>query len=65
MGKKCGGAQGIFHGQKSLASYSPWSCNELDTAEQLSTHTQGKGDREVSVSRGVWESFGGVKMESL
>ena len=22
-----------FHGQRSLASYSPWDCEELDTAE--------------------------------
>ena len=28
-----------FHGQRSLASYSPWGRKELDTAEQLSTHT--------------------------
>jgi len=27
-----------FHGQKSLADYSPWSCKEWDTTEQL-THT--------------------------
>ena len=25
-------------GQKSLVGYSPWSCKELDTIEQLSTH---------------------------
>ena len=25
------------HGQRSLASYSPWGCKELDTAEHLST----------------------------
>ena len=24
-----------FHGQKSLADYSPWSCKESDTTEQL------------------------------
>ena len=24
-----------FHGQRSLAGYSPWSCKELDTTEQL------------------------------
>ena len=26
---------GEFHGQKSLAGYSPWGLKELDTAEQL------------------------------
>ena len=24
---------GEFHGQKSLAGYSPWGCKELDTTE--------------------------------
>ena len=27
-----------FHGQRSLAGYSPWDHKELDTAEWLSTH---------------------------
>ena len=27
---------GEFHGQRSLAGYSPWSCKESDTVEQLS-----------------------------
>jgi len=26
---------GEFHGQRSLADYSPWGCNESDTTEQL------------------------------
>ena len=26
-------------GQRNLAGYSPWGCNESDTAEQLRTHT--------------------------
>ena len=26
-----------FHGQRSLASYSPWACKELNTTERLST----------------------------
>ena len=26
---------GEFHGQRSLAGYSPWGCKELDTTEQL------------------------------
>ena len=30
---------GKFHGQKSLVGYSPWSCKESDTDEQLNTHT--------------------------
>jgi len=25
-----------FHGQRSLAAYSPWDCKESDTTEQLS-----------------------------
>jgi len=29
------------HGQRSLAGYSPWGWKELDTTEQLSTHTIG------------------------
>ena len=29
-----------FHGQSSLASYSPWSHKESDMTEQLSTPTQ-------------------------
>ena len=31
-----------FHGQKSLAGYSPWDCNELETTEQLSTHAHNR-----------------------
>ena len=30
---------GESHGQKSLADYSPWGRKELDTTEQLNTHT--------------------------
>ena len=29
---------GEFHGQRSLAGYSPWGCKESDTTERL-THT--------------------------
>ena len=29
----------FLHGQRSLASYSPWGHKELDMVEQLSTHT--------------------------
>ena len=27
---------GGFHGQRSLAGYSPWGCKESDTTEQIS-----------------------------
>ena len=30
---------GKFHGQRSLVGHSPQGCKELDTTEQLSTHT--------------------------
>ena len=30
---------GKFLGQRNLAGYHPWGCRELDTTEQLSTHT--------------------------
>ena len=36
---------GEFHGQRSLAGYSPWGLKESDTTEQLSLihiHTLGK-----------------------
>ena len=39
---------GKFHEQISLAGYSPWSCKELDTTEQLThtdTHTHTHGMR--------------------
>ena len=29
---------GKSHGQKSLTSYSPWGCKELDMTEQLNTY---------------------------
>ena len=34
---------GESHGQRGLVGYSPRGCKELDTTEQLSTHTQGSG----------------------
>ena len=37
---------GEFHGQKSLAGYSPWGHKESDTTEQLST-AQHKSYREL------------------
>ena len=30
---------GKFHGQRSLAGYSPWGCKELDTTEHALAHT--------------------------
>ena len=30
---------GRFHGQRSLASYSPWGRKKLDITERLNTHT--------------------------
>ena len=30
---------GKFHGQRSLAGHSPWSCKESDTTEHTNTHT--------------------------
>ena len=30
---------GEFHGQRSLAGYSPYSCKDLDMTDQLSTST--------------------------
>jgi len=29
---------GKFHGQRSLAGYSPWGCNESDTTEDALKH---------------------------
>ena len=31
---------GEFHGQGSLAGYSPWHCKESDMTEELSANTQ-------------------------
>ena len=41
-----------LHGQRSLVGYSPWSCKETDTTEQLTyththTHTHTTGNTEV------------------
>ena len=35
---------GKFHGQRSLAGYSPWGREEMDTAEGLSTQLCGSLD---------------------
>ena len=39
---------GEFHGQRSLAGYSPWGCKELDTTEQLTNSQQNQAET------GVW-----------
>ena len=31
---------GKFHGQRSLANYTPWNCKKSDTTELLSIHTR-------------------------
>ena len=38
---------GESHGQKSLASPSPWGCKESDTTERLTLHSGGQGAREA------------------
>jgi len=38
---------GEFHGQRSLAGYSPWSCKELDMTEQLSLHFHSIGGAQL------------------
>ena len=45
---------GEFHGQRSLAGYSPWVCKEWDTTERLSTR-----------NRIVPQRGGGTKKEDL
>ena len=32
---------GEFHGQRSLAGYSPWDCKEVDTTQQLTLSLSG------------------------
>ena len=47
---------GEFHGQKSLAGYSPWGQKELDTTEATNTFTfrsVGSGDRPGPNARSV------------
>ena len=52
LGRSLGGGQGNPlhysclenpHGQRNLAGHSPWSCQELDTTEQLSTAQHSPG----------------------
>ena len=46
---------GKFHGQRSLVDYSPWSCKESDTTEQLSALGGSSG-------RPVLVKFSGIKL---
>ena len=47
---------GEFHGQRSLAGYSPWSRKELDRTEQLSLHFNSVSDLSSSSALGqlIW-----------
>ena len=41
---------GKFHGQRSLVSYSPWGCKELDTTERLHfTSLQAEGRQDLCI----------------
>ena len=40
---------GKFHGQKSLAGYSPWGCKESNTTECVHTHTHTHTHTELPV----------------
>ena len=46
---------GEFHGQSSLASYSPWGLKESDTTERLST-AQGRYLHHVGFTVSIWDS---------
>ena len=54
---------GKFHGQRSLAGYSPWSCEELDmTGATEHTHDEEKGSLSPEFSnpwlpRGILEEL--------
>ena len=63
-----------FHGQRSLASCSPWGRKESDVTEQLSTHTQTHRDQtcsrpgsllthELSTENRFWEQLSPCGME--
>ena len=47
---------GKSHGQRSLADYSPWGHEELDTAEHVCTHSAAGNAR--GLSRSVWSTGG-------
>ena len=46
---------GEFHGQRSLAGYSPWGCKELDTTEWLTQLGQWFFNRRIVLSRKAFE----------
>ena len=49
---------GEFHGQRNLVGYSPWSCKESDTTEQLA-HTLSKGLSAAGLS------YAGIQKKSV
>ena len=55
---------GEFHGQRSLAAYSPWGHKELDTTEQLThthTHTHTHTLTHTVTSVSIFPSWGSIK----
>ena len=48
---------GKFHGQRSLAGYSPWDLNELDMSERLSTYTHIRLDVLGMTGRHIFTCF--------
>ena len=48
---------GKFHGQSNLASYSPWYCKELDTAEHMAHMALGSLGVSSWAIRGVSRSM--------
>ena len=56
---------GKFHGQKSLAGYSPWGHKESDTTEHTYTHLLNKGKWPLHLSqRVVWKRWQPMKTKS-
>ena len=57
---------GEFHGQRSLAGYSPWGCKELDTTERLTlalSHSQ--YPNEIGTIIGLLLQMGKLKQQSF
>ena len=54
-----------LHGQRSLAGYSPWSCEESDTTVQLSTPPHMLKTQRPRQSRVLFPSFIWTKLKSL
>ena len=46
---------GNFHGQRSLAGYSPWGCKELDTTEHTHTATQQQDGYDKKENTKCWQ----------